>query len=114
MSVNELEITTGPDPRHIVPLVIRNTGQEVQLWGRNCWLMGYHLVEPTATAGVDAEVYDGFSTGGTLIIPAYMIAGRNQLLWMGPQGVPVRSGLFLHMIGGQLIGTVWIATERGI
>lgn len=114
MAISEIEITEGPGPRHIFPIEVNNAGTDQLVWGRDGWLMAYHIVEPTATSGVDAEFRDSGNASGTMLIPAYLIAGRAAMLSFFPQGVPIRSGLFLHMIAGQLRGTLWIATERRV
>jgi hypothetical protein len=91
----------------IVPISMQNAGADVILTSRPGRLMAYHIVEPTATSGVDALFYDGTSANGRIIIPAYLTAGAHEAINFGPLGVPIESGIFCHMILGQLYAVLW-------
>lgn len=95
-------------PSRIVSIPFQNAGTEQLLLARSGRLCGYAIVEPTATAGVDAIIYDGQDAKGSMLIPAFLIAGRRADLWLGEWGAPIERGLFLHMIGGQLDGVIWV------
>lgn len=83
------------------------------LWPRGGVLLGWSIREPAGSAAV-LELHDGGDATGELMGAIPLAASGGSTIWFGPQGVPIRTSVFGHVVSGQVTGVLWIRTPSSV
>lgn len=75
-------------------------------------LIGWSLRETTGSAAASVDIYDGNTNEGTKVASMAMASGGDDHIYMGPFGIPVRTGLYLDVVSGSVAGAVWVRIEE--
>ena len=111
MSVPESAVLVeAADPA--LPLQVNAAAASANLADTSGVLMGWSLVEPTATADAVVSLVDGGADGSPILGEIVLAAGGSESEGLGPRGVLVRSGVRLVVTSGQVTGAVWFAPDR--
>lgn len=70
--------------------------------------MGHSVKEPTDAAGASVELYDGTGVSGQLFLPLTLVANESTRDWYPLPGIPIDSGIFLHVINGEVSGCIYL------
>lgn len=109
----------GPDPAgsdvtlqilpagRTFPLDVQFLSGDRLLFNRGGFLIGWSLREPSAAAAA-IELRDGHDSGGQMLAAISLAASGSDTQYMGPEGIPITSGVFGHVITGAMVGALWI------
>jgi hypothetical protein len=84
-----------------------------QVYGRPCNFHGVGLKESTGAASVTFNLRDGSSSAGSLVLPYTLTAGQSVREWLGTDGVTFEGGLFLEVVSGSAVGSVFLSEDPG-
>lgn len=70
-------------------------------------LCGLAFAESTGAAPATVDVYDGSTVGGRFIQRVNLAGGASMSQWYGPFGLHCRIGLFVNVVAGAVLGSVW-------
>lgn len=83
------------------------------VYSRGCVLLGWSFRERAGTPALaQADLLDGGSAGGELVVPFSIAASGTQEAPASWPGIQVKSGLYLNVIAGTLGGVLFIVPEQ--
>jgi hypothetical protein len=72
-------------------------------------LGGFSFTESSGAAPATIELFDGFTTGSQRLFRRTLDPGQSFSDWPSGPGVHCRRGIFLNVIAGTIVGTVYVA-----
>lgn len=82
------------------------------LYNRGGLLLGWSLREANGTPGIcQIEWRDGGNSAGAMLGVAAMGASGESKIWLSPPAVSFRSSVFMHVVSGACVGSVWVIPD---
>lgn len=99
---------TGPQPLLALPVPVTTTpGRSID--AGDFYLAGWSFRESTGTASAQFDLIDGNDATGVLLASISLAAGESTRDTIGGHLLTIRTGLFLAVVSGSVIGAVWTA-----
>jgi hypothetical protein len=83
--------------------LLDNTAGRLTFWS---------FTETTGAATAEIRLFDGSSAGGASIADITLAAGQSTRDWLGHDGLPYETGLFLQVVSGTVNGQVFSIPEN--
>lgn len=93
---------TGPD---IMPVPSNGTGTPID---GDVILAGFAFAEATGAAPATVDLIDGNGAAGTFIARVNLLASESVRESLPYPGVHCRTGLFVNVVAGAVLGSVWV------
>ena len=107
----ELDIEVRGEPAHYVAFDLNGTGKV--LVNYQVTLFGWAIRNVSSTTEATADIYDGTDTSGTVVIPANLAGNEVSVVWLGPNGVRFRNGLYLNVTAQEIKGCLFYRRHHG-
>lgn len=87
-------------------LTVPLTGASQRITYAPSRILGFALLESSGGAGAIVRLRDG--DAGDLIVPVSLAAGESAREWWGPGGVSTTAGIYLEVVSGAVVGSIFV------